>query len=58
MSVHLNHQQTRDWIEAVGAVEQIAASTDNMSGSKGFLDDLVDFVRDEPGDVTRLLALT
>jgi hypothetical protein len=57
MSIHLNEQQTSDWIGAIEAVEEIASNTDTESTSKPFMDTMVRFVRDEPNVVVRLLAL-
>jgi hypothetical protein len=60
MSIHLNPQQTRDWhqaIEAVEAVEEIAVNTEHESGSNGYLDKMARYVRDEPQVVVRLLTL-
>jgi hypothetical protein len=57
MSIHLNPRQTRDWHQAIEAVEEIAANTDHESGSKGYLDKMARYVRDEPQVVVRLLTL-
>jgi hypothetical protein len=55
MSIHLNQQDTNDWIEAVDAVQETASNTDNESGSKAFIDTMARFVRDEPGIVVAAL---
>ena len=56
MSTHLNPQQSRDWIEAVAAVEQTAANTDHDSSSKQPLLTLVESVRTDPEAVLREIA--
>jgi hypothetical protein len=56
MSTQLNPQQTKDWIEAIAAVEQVAANTDHESSSKQPLLSLVQTVRTEPEGVLREIA--
>lgn len=56
MSIHLNLQQTNDWIGARQAVQENADNTDTESQSKPFMDAMARFVRDEPYLVVRLLT--
>jgi hypothetical protein len=58
MPMHLNRRQTKDWVGALEAVEQIASNTDTdtESSSKLFLDTMAHFVRDEPQIVVHLLT--
>jgi hypothetical protein len=56
MSTHLNAQQSRDWHDAVAAVEQVAANTDHESSSKQPMLSLVETVRTDPDAVLREIA--
>lgn len=56
MSIHLNPEETNDWIVALQAVQENADNTDSESSSKPFMDAMARFVRDEPRMVVHLLA--
>jgi hypothetical protein len=57
MSDLLNEQQTNDWVQAVVAVENVAANTDTESSSKSHMDAMAHHVRTEPRTVLRALAI-